>query len=320
MELVSVVINCYNGERYLREAMDSVFAQTYSNWEIIFWDNASTDHSGKIALSYGNKVKYFRSERKLTLGEARNQAFLKAQGNFIAILDADDIWLPEKLKRQIRLFDDPQVALTFTNAVSFNSQGCGYSAFNGTPTKKQLIFGELLKNNFIWSLTMMFRKEALQSLDYMFDGEFEIVCDYDLTLRLALLYKSAYLRECLAKWRVHSQNSLGAKSYLAARESIRLLEKLQSSVAQLRNDYAEEVKVYELLVYRKLAEEAWQRGDKKKVRFLLKNYWRIDMLSFLAYLGSWVLPSRLFTTGINVIQCLRHFWRRVVYGKAKNYV
>ena len=92
MGLVTVIINCWNGEEFLREAMNSVVAQTYSNWEIVFWDNASTDKScERVALSYGNKVRYFRSERKLSLGEVRNQAFSKVKGEFITILDADDI-------------------------------------------------------------------------------------------------------------------------------------------------------------------------------------------------------------------------------------
>ncbi|HZY30567.1 MAG TPA: glycosyltransferase, partial [Candidatus Methylomirabilis sp.] len=59
---VSVIMNCLNGERYLREAMDSVFAQTYTDWEIVFWDNASTDASAEIAKGYGDRVRYFRSE------------------------------------------------------------------------------------------------------------------------------------------------------------------------------------------------------------------------------------------------------------------
>ena len=106
--LVTVIMNCWNGEKFLREAMDSVVAQTYLNWEIVFWDNASMDNSQEIALSYGNKVRYFRSERKLSLGEARNQAFSKARGEFIAILDVDDVWLPEKLERQLELFKNPE--------------------------------------------------------------------------------------------------------------------------------------------------------------------------------------------------------------------
>jgi len=75
--LVSIIINCYNGEEYLSEALNSVYSQTYKNWEIIFWDNCSIDKSSIIAKSYGHKLKYYKSEFNTTLGEARNLAIQK---------------------------------------------------------------------------------------------------------------------------------------------------------------------------------------------------------------------------------------------------
>ena len=88
--LVSVVINCLNGARYLREAIDSVFSQTYDNWEIVFWDNHSCDESGVIAKSYGDRVRYHRSESTTGLGLARNRALNACRGKYIAFLDVDD--------------------------------------------------------------------------------------------------------------------------------------------------------------------------------------------------------------------------------------
>ena len=72
--LVSVIMNCYNGQEYLEEAIDSVFGQTYTNWEVIFWDNASTDESAKIVKRFPSKIRYFRSRNKMPLGKARNKA------------------------------------------------------------------------------------------------------------------------------------------------------------------------------------------------------------------------------------------------------
>ena len=85
--LVSVVMNCYNGEKYLKEAIESVYAQTYRNWEIIFWDNASTDNSKRIAKSFDSKLHYFLGERTITLGAARNKALSKCNGDYIAFLE-----------------------------------------------------------------------------------------------------------------------------------------------------------------------------------------------------------------------------------------
>ena len=105
--LVSVIMNCHNGEKYLREAIDSVISQTYNNWELIFWDNHSTDKTSDIIKSYtDSRIYYHYSDTFTTLGKARNAAINASNGEIIAFLDADDIWLKEKLTKQIPLFRD----------------------------------------------------------------------------------------------------------------------------------------------------------------------------------------------------------------------
>ena len=114
MPTVSVIMNCFNGEKYLREAIDSVYAQTYKNWEIIFWDNASTDNSAEIAKSYDEKLRYFRGEKTVPLYAARNLALKQAKGKYIAFLDCDDYWLPQKLERQVEIFEsDKKIGLVY---------------------------------------------------------------------------------------------------------------------------------------------------------------------------------------------------------------
>ncbi len=118
--LISVIMNCLNCAKYLKEAIDSVYAQTYTNWEIIFWDNASTDRSAEIARSYDGRLRYFRGSETVPLGEARNRALEQARGEFIAFLDCDDLWMPQKLEKQLPLFDDPEVGLVFSDSIIFN--------------------------------------------------------------------------------------------------------------------------------------------------------------------------------------------------------
>ena len=115
--LVSVIMNCFNGEKYLRGAIDSVISQTYKNWEIIFWDNQSNDKSAKIFKDYkDDRLKYYCADSHIEiLYRARNYALKKANGEFIAFLDVDDWWLPEKLEKQIPLFNDPDVGLVYGN-------------------------------------------------------------------------------------------------------------------------------------------------------------------------------------------------------------
>ena len=102
--LVSVIMNCHNGEQFLREAIDSIYEQTYQNWEIIFWDNASTDNSAAIAQSYDNRLRYYLSAGFTSLGMARELAVQKSNGEYVAFLDCDDFWHHSKLSMQMPLF------------------------------------------------------------------------------------------------------------------------------------------------------------------------------------------------------------------------
>jgi len=105
--LVSVLMNCFNGEKYLREAIDSIINQTYKNWEIIFIDNCSIDNSAEIAESYKDeRIKYYRTRKNIPLYAARNIAIDKCNGEYIGFLDCDDIWLEDKLEKQIVLAMD----------------------------------------------------------------------------------------------------------------------------------------------------------------------------------------------------------------------
>ena len=102
--LVSVIMNCHNGERYLRQSILSVINQTYKNWEIIFWDNKSTDQSAKIAKSFKDKrIKYFKSNKFEKLYRTRNLAIKRSKGKYISFLDTDDFWNRNKLNSQINL-------------------------------------------------------------------------------------------------------------------------------------------------------------------------------------------------------------------------
>lgn len=102
--MVSVIINCYNSERFLREAIDSVIAQTFQDWELIFWDNQSTDGSVEIVKSYDDsRITYYYAPEHTNLGQGRINALEKANCEWVSYLDADDHWFPTKLEKQISL-------------------------------------------------------------------------------------------------------------------------------------------------------------------------------------------------------------------------
>ena len=111
--LISVIINCYNGEKYLKEAIDSVYSQSYQNFEIIFWDNNSNDKSSDIAKSYDKKLKYYYSKNTTSLGEARSKAIKKASGDYITFLDVDDIYENNKFYKQINLMTKKNLLMCY---------------------------------------------------------------------------------------------------------------------------------------------------------------------------------------------------------------
>ena len=97
--LVSVIINCHNGEKFLKDCISSIINQTYSNLELIFWDNKSEDNSAKIIKEFEDKrIKYFYSEKFLSLYEARNKAINRSSGEYITIFDTDDLWENNKIE------------------------------------------------------------------------------------------------------------------------------------------------------------------------------------------------------------------------------
>ena len=98
-------MTCHNGEDYLNEAINSIVNQKFKEWELIFYDNYSNDKSKEIVNAYNDKrIKYFRTNKLLNLGEIRNAAYTKTNGEFITFLDVDDTWNEEKLYSQIRKF------------------------------------------------------------------------------------------------------------------------------------------------------------------------------------------------------------------------
>ena len=103
--LVSIIMTCYNGESFLKDAVKSIINQTYFNWELIFYDNNSTDKSAEIIKNFQDKrIKYFKSDKLVNLGTIRKIAFSKCQGDFISFLDVDDYWSKFKLQMQIEKF------------------------------------------------------------------------------------------------------------------------------------------------------------------------------------------------------------------------
>ena len=208
-KLVSIIINCFNGEKYLSQALESVIAQSYKNWEVIFWDNNSTDKSKKIFKSYRNKrFKYFYSLKHTNLSTARNLAIKKSKGYFLAFLDTDDWWEKNKLKEQIKKFEDEKVGLVYSNFNIYDERLKNKKIFLAHKQKlpEGFILNNLLKNYSIGLLTIVIKKNILKNFKKKFNQNFHLIGDFDLVIRISYKWKIKSVNRSLAYCRIHSKN------------------------------------------------------------------------------------------------------------------
>lgn len=208
--LVSVVINCFNGAAYLREALDSIVAQRWPSWEIVFWDNGSTDGSVEIARSYGSRVRYFRAERTTPLGEARNLAIRQAAGEYIAFLDCDDVWLPDTLSTLVGEMERGQWAVCYAGIVQTDAAGREIGRLV-PPLRRGNLLDALLMQFDIWVPSLMVRRAALEASGLSFDPRIVASEEYCLFVQLAVTLPFCSLPVALARYRIHD-NALTNKS------------------------------------------------------------------------------------------------------------
>ena len=162
--LVSIVMNCFNGEKFLKKSVQSVIMQSFKNWELIFFDNRSTDKSLKIVKNFNDKrIKIVKSKKHLKLYHARNEAIRSSKGKFIAFIDCDDWWKKNKLKKQINLFKrDKAIDLVYTNLYIYDNAKKKNSIFSNDKLKSGFVFRELLKSYKIFILTVLAKREIFQ--------------------------------------------------------------------------------------------------------------------------------------------------------------
>jgi len=203
--LVSIIINCYNGEAFLHESIKSALSQTYKNWEIIFWDNRSTDQSAKIFKSYNDKrFNYYYAPRHTFLYEARNEAIKKSKGDFIAFLDVDDLWNENKLELQMPLFRDSKVGVVYGNLYIINEKLNTKKIFLKRKKPRGFILDDLLKDYCTQLVTLVIRKSFLNNYQPAFN--FHIIGDFDLMIRMSTKYKFDCVEKPIASYRIHGKN------------------------------------------------------------------------------------------------------------------
>ena len=207
LQLISVIVNCYNGEEYLRVAIDSVIAQTHKNWEIIFWDNKSTDSSAKIVKGFCDKrLRYFLAENHTVLYRARNDAIRYCEGKYIAFLDSDDVWENTKLEKQLNKFNsDKKLVLVYTKR---NWIDCKSNILDRRDNKKLSgnVTSKLLIKNFIPMSSVMIKSDILSRVGG-FNPIYNLLGDYDMWVRISSAGHVGYINEKLLNDRLHANST-----------------------------------------------------------------------------------------------------------------
>lgn len=162
MELVSIITPMYNASRYIAHTIAAVQKQTYTNWEMIILDDLSEDDGPQIVQEYAAKderIRYYRADEKCGVAKARNEAIQRAKGRYIAFLDSDDLWKPEKLEKQINFMKEKQSAFSFTACGVIDENGKSLNKVRHVP--EQITYEELLHGNVIPCLTVIIDKEQV---------------------------------------------------------------------------------------------------------------------------------------------------------------
>ena len=209
-ELVSIITPSYNTGQYITKTIESVLNQTYKNWEMIIVDDCSTDNTDEVVSPYlvDNRIKYIKKDKNSGASVSRNIALREAKGKWIAFLDSDDLWLPEKLEKQIAFMKLKDYKFSYTRYSEINQNGIETGVHITGPFK----ITKTGMYNYCWvgCLTVMYDREAIGLLQA---AEIKSREDYSLWLQISKKVDCYLLDEELAYYRRGRVGSITTKSY-----------------------------------------------------------------------------------------------------------
>lgn len=202
-ELVSIIMPSFNTAKYIEESIKSVLAQTYTNWELIIVDDCSTDNTDEIVQPFlsDDRIKYFKNEKNSGAAVSRNKALREANGKWIAFLDSDDLWLPEKLERQISFMTANDYKFSYTDYEKIDEESESLHVLVGGPnnvTKKVMY-----RYCYIGCLTVMYDSEFMGTIQIK---DIKKNNDYAMWLQLCKKANCYLLSENLAKYRIRKKS------------------------------------------------------------------------------------------------------------------
>jgi len=231
---VSVIIPAFNSEQFIEETINSILKQTYKDFEIIVVDDGSKDGTPEVLEKYKDNLVYVRKKNE-GISLARNQGIKRARGEYIAFIDHDDLWLPEKLRKQVALLEsDKNIGLCYSDAyVIDENKKRNNRLFEISPPQSGMVRERLFKENFIPILTAVVRRSVIDKTG-LFDPKYKIAEDWDFFLRVAKRYKIGFINEPLAEYRIH-RGSFSRQKDLAVSEAISIIDTYINHVEKFEN-------------------------------------------------------------------------------------
>jgi glycosyltransferase involved in cell wall biosynthesis len=210
MASVSVILPTYNRAQLLKISIKSVLSQTYGDFELILIDDCSTDATSRVLDSItDSRVRVIKNTTNKGIAAVRNIGVMNSRGEYIAFLDDDDEWLPDKLEKQVHIIEKcpPVLGCVYTGILIIMDGGNNTSQTK-IPHFRENILNDLLFNNFITTSTMLIKKECFEKTG-LFDESIPYGEDYDMWIRIAEIFEFEIISEPLVKYRIHS-NSISA--------------------------------------------------------------------------------------------------------------
>lgn len=239
---ITVLMPVYNCELYIKEALDSILNQTFSDFEFIIIDDASTDSTVSLIRSY-NDARIYLVEKSLNTGltNSLNHGLSIAKGEYIARMDGDDISLPERFARQVAFLDkNPEVIVCGSNFRFIGTQNVTV-----LPQENEKIKLRLLKGNCIAHPSVMMRKQVLEEFKVVYNIEKEPAEDFDLWVRLLAIGKLHNLQEVLLNYRVHntqiSKKQEIKQNQIALQSRLKMLDYLDYSFNKIQEDLLKKI-------------------------------------------------------------------------------
>ena len=265
LPLVSIVLPTYNCAAFLPHSIGSILAQIYNSYEIIVVDDGSTDNTKEVLYPFMQRIKYILLEQNKGLPTARNIGILSAHGKYIAFIDADDLWLPEKLQTDIEYFEThPEVSMVYSKHLNIDQNGRMLDEASQKRLPSGNIFTQLFsEQNFIITSSVVVRKEIFETTGLFYE-QLSNCQDWDMWLRIAFYFKVGGINTPLVKYR-HNPHSLSKNRNNVLKYQKMVIDKIYSNFKDKENGINEKLYKKRLAShYAKVGRYYLRMGDKNR--------------------------------------------------------